>query len=173
MGNHLKIALISKDGIYLQPTLYFPITHGHVPTLKCESGGVSAQVENWSKTEIGVTAQKVIPDQNKIVLNNGKTFSYKALVLATGFDHKLDGIKGLAKYDSAPESEGVFVHMLDHKKRFMQNYWHGWMHRAGDLICYSPKFPYKGEGTDFYALYYESLMRMDKLLGTASSGARV
>jgi hypothetical protein len=27
------------------------------------------------------------------------------------------------------------------------------------MICYSPKFPYKGEGTDFYALYYEHFMR--------------
>lgn len=33
--------------------------------------------------------------------------------------------------------------------------------------------PYKGEGTDFYSLYYESVMRQDKLIGGAAAGARV
>ena len=38
---------------------------------------------------------------------------------------------------------------------------------------YSPKFPYKGEGSDFYALYYEHMMRQDKILGLASENARI
>ena len=38
---------------------------------------------------------------------------------------------------------------------------------------YSPKFPYKGEGCDFYALYYEHMMRQDKLMGLASENARI
>ena len=38
---------------------------------------------------------------------------------------------------------------------------------------YSPKFPYKGEGSDFYALYYEHMMRQDKLLQLASENARI
>ena len=49
--------------------------------------------------------------------------------------------------------------MLDNKERADRNYYHGWNNANGNLICYSPKFPYKGEGTDFYALYYESFMR--------------
>lgn len=144
-----------------------------MPILKCETAGISAQIENWSSTQIGVTATKVHPDQNKIDLSNGKTFSYKALVLATGFEHNLDGIKGLSDYSYCKDSEGVFLHWLDNKKRFDQNYWNGWMHTGGDLICYSPNFPYKGEGTDFYALYYESYLRMDKLQQAASNGARI
>jgi hypothetical protein len=172
-GHHLKIALITQHGIYMQPTLYFPITHGHVPSLKMETGGVSAQVDNWSKTEVGVTATKVLADKNQIVLNNGKTFNYKALVLATGFDHKVDYIKGLKAFEDCHESENVFIHALDHKKRVNQNYYHGWRHKAGDFICYSPKFPYKGEGTDFYALYYEAILRNDKMHMASSAGARI
>ena len=38
---------------------------------------------------------------------------------------------------------------------------------------YSPKFPYKGEGSDFYALYYEHMMRQDKLLQLASENAKI
>ena len=49
--------------------------------------------------------------------------------------------------------------MLDTKERTDRNYYHGWNNSSGNLICYAPKFPYKGEGTDFYALYYESFMR--------------
>lgn len=169
----MKIALISKDNIYLNPALYFPIAGGHMKPLKAESGVVSAQVENWSRIECGVKATKVLPQNNQIQLTNGKTFTYKALVLATGFDHRIDDIKGLRYYDTAKESEAVFIHTLDTKNRFFQNFWHGWMHRAGDLICYSPKTPYKGEGTDFYALYYESVMRQDKLQEVTSKGARV
>ena len=41
------------------------------------------------------------------------------------------------------------------------------------MICYSPAGPYKGEGTDFYALYYESFMRQDKLHGISTANARV
>jgi len=44
---------------------------------------------------------------------------------------------------------------------------------GGDYINYSPAAPYKGEGTDFYSLYYESLMRQDKLLGTAAAGTKI
>jgi len=40
-----------------------------------------------------------------------------------------------------------------------RNYYHGWSHNHGDMLCYSPKAPYKGEGTDFYALIYEDFMR--------------
>lgn len=41
------------------------------------------------------------------------------------------------------------------------------------MLCYSPKFPYKGEGCDFYALYYEHFMRQDKLVGRAARNAQI
>ena len=63
--------------------------------------------------------------------------------------------------------------MLDTKETSDKNYYHGWNHTNGDMICYSPAGPYKGEGNDFYALYYESFMRQDKLHGRSSNGARI
>jgi hypothetical protein len=54
-----------------------------------------------------------------------------------------------------------------------RNYYHGWSHTNGDMICYSPKQPYKGEGSDFYALYYEHFLRQDKLQGRAAKNARI
>ena len=71
------------------------------------------------------------------------------------------------------ESNNVFTHILDHKTTVSRNFLHGWNNTHGDLICYSPKFPYKGEGTDFYALYYEHFMRQDKLHGRATNNARI
>lgn len=41
------------------------------------------------------------------------------------------------------------------------------------MICYSPKGPYKGEGNDFYALYFESFMRQDRLQGRVSNNAKI
>jgi len=108
-----------------------------------------------------------MPQQNKIKLSNGKEYTYKALVLAPGFNHTMEPIEGLREMSQTHESENVFVHMLDGKERVERNYWHGWNHVTGDMICYSPKGPYKGEGNDFYALYYESFNRMDKLYGRA------
>jgi len=55
-----------------------------------------------------------------------------------------------------------FVHMLDSNITADRNVYHGWNHRTGDMLCYSPKAPYKGEGTDFWALYYESFLRQDQ-----------
>lgn len=63
--------------------------------------------------------------------------------------------------------------MLDTKETSDRNYYHGWNHTNGDMICYAPQGPYKGEGTDFYALYYESFMRQDKLHGRSSANAKI
>ena len=95
------------------------------------------------------------------------------MVLATGFDDRNDLIEGLPELEKTHESDNVFVHMLDTKERADRNYYHGWNNANGNLICYSPKFPYKGEGTDFYALYYESFMRQDKILGRSGADAKI
>ena len=65
------------------------------------------------------------------------------------------------------------MHTIDTKERVDLNYYHGWNHTNGDMICYSPKFPYKGEGSDFYALYYEHFLRQDILQGRAAKNARI
>lgn len=100
-----------------------------------------------------------MPNENKLVLSNGKEYTYKALVLAPGLDHSDRHIDGLHDLRNTHESENVFVHVLDNKATSDRNYYHGWSHVMGDMICYSPKGPYKGEGTDFWCLYYESFMR--------------
>jgi len=137
------------------------------------SGSINAQVENWSKIEAGVTVTKVDPNANTIDLSNGKQFNYKALVFAPGFDHQSEYIKGLPDLEAEPDSENTFVHMVDDQKRTHRNFWNGWNNFMGDLLCYSPAYPYKGEGTDFYACYYEHFLRRDKLQGRAHPGARV
>ena len=41
------------------------------------------------------------------------------------------------------------------------------------MICYSPASPHKGEGTDFWALYYESFLRQNQQIGRSSPGTRI
>ena len=134
---------------------------------------MSGQVDGWSRTDVNVRVTKYIPGENKVILSNGREYTDKALVLAPGFDHAAEHIEGLPEMRAGPEEDNVFVHMLDNKETSDRNYYHGWNHTNGDMICYSPAGPYKGEGNDFYALYYESFMRQDKLQGRSSAGARI
>jgi len=172
-GKQLKMAVVSPQSKYVQPQLYFAVCHSHIEKLKLDSGSVNAQVENWSKTELGVNVTKINPMQNNLELSNGKTFNYKALVFAPGLDHSMDHIKGLSELEAEPDSENTFCHMTDTVERASRNFFSGWNNFMGDLMCYSPAFPYKGEGSDFYALYYEHFLRVDKLQGRATPGSRV
>lgn len=167
------MAVVSPNNKYVQPQLYFPVAHSHVEKLKLDSGSVNAQIDNWSKTEIGVNVTKVNPAANTVELSNNKTFNYKALVFAPGMDHSMDHIKGLNELADEPDYENTFVHMTDDVERAHRNFFNGWNNFMGDLLCYSPAFPYKGEGSDFYALYYEHFLRHDKLQGRATPGSRV
>lgn len=98
-----KIALISGQSKFVLPDAYFGCTHGHIPPLKLESGSVSGQVEAWSRTDVGIRVTKYLPNENKLVLNNGKEYTYKALVLAPGFDHSAAHIEGLPQMRKSPE----------------------------------------------------------------------
>lgn len=168
-----KMALVSPQSKFVMPQAYFGVCHGHIPDLKLESGNVSSQVQPWSRTDVGARITKFLPNENKVVLSNGREHTYKALVLATGLDANTDYIEGLDVMQDTPEEEGVFVHTVDTNVRVSRNYYHGWDHANGDLICYSPKGPYKGEGNDFYALYYESFNRQDKQHGRAAANSRI
>jgi len=168
-----KMGVITQTGKFVMPTAYFGVAHGHITPLKLESGTVSSQVEGWSKADVGLSVTKYLPKENKLVLSNGKEYTYKALVLAPGLQHKVDSIEGLPQLEKTHEMENVFLHMLDNKERVDRNYYHGWNHNNGDMICYSPKFPYKGEGSDFYAPYYESFLRQDKMHGRSAANARI
>lgn len=70
------------------------------------------------------------------------------------------------------ESENVFVHELE-KQTVDRNYYHGWNHRAGNMLNYSPAGPYKGEGSDFYSLVYETFNRQDKQHGLSHDNAKI
>ena len=75
-----------------------------------ETGTLSAMVETWSKIETGTKVTKLEPKENRVTLANGKVWTYKALVLGTGFDHSAEFIPGLAEFDRGHESNNVFVH---------------------------------------------------------------
>ena len=108
------------------------------------------------------------------MLSNGQEYTYKSLVLGTGFDHKSENMKGLAEFEAEDKGENrVWGHVIDNKERVDRNCYHGWNHPAGDMLCYAPQFPYKGEGTDFYALYYEHYLRRDILQGRASRNSKI
>jgi len=158
-GVDYKMALVVGQGKSIMPTSYFGVCHGHIDGQKLESSAVSSQVDPWSRIDVGAKVVQYKPNESKVVLSNGKEYSYKALVIAPGLDHRDDMIDGLQDLQELPEEENCFVHIFDSKYRCSKNYYHGWNHRNGDMLCYSPKAPYKGEGTDFWALYYESFLR--------------
>jgi hypothetical protein len=129
-----------------------------------ESSTVSGQVKPSARMDVGISVKSFHPESNKVVLSNGKEYTYKCLIVNTGFDHSAKHIDGLKDFESEiAEKNQVYVHEIDEKPRLLRNYYHGWFHHNGDMIVYAPKAPYKGEGTDFYAFYYEHINRFDKL----------
>lgn len=167
-----KMAVVSPEGKYIIPQAYLPCSHGFVPPLKLMTGSVSGQVQNWSRVDVGARVQTFMPNENKLVLSNGREYTYKALVLAPGFDHQSANIEGLPEMEQTHEMENVFVHVLDKKERVDRNFNHGWSHQHGDMIYYMPKTPCKGEA-NFWPLFYEHWLRQDKMLGRASENARI
>lgn len=115
------------------------------------------------------------PGSNSLKLSTGKEYTYKSLVLAPGLSHESDYIEGLGDFETGPETNNTWVHKINNMddSNTIRNFYNGYQNLGGDTIMYSPKFPYKGEGCDFYALYYEHMMRQDKLMGLASENARI
>ena len=81
------MALVCQSNVFIQPQAYFGVAHSHMPELKLESGTVSSQIDTWSKIEAHQSVTKIDAEHNQIHLSNDKKFTYKALVLAPGFDH--------------------------------------------------------------------------------------
>ena len=89
------MALVAGEGKQVMGTSYLGVSHGHIDGQKLESSTVSSQVEPWSRTDVGARVTQYKPNENKVVLSNGREYSYKALVLAPGFHHSDAGIEGL------------------------------------------------------------------------------
>jgi NADH dehydrogenase FAD-containing subunit len=93
------MAIVADRSRFVLPQVYFGASHGHIPELKLESGTVSAQIEQWSRTDTGARITEFLPEQNKVKLSNGREYTYKALVVATGFEHKSEFIEGLSEFE--------------------------------------------------------------------------
>lgn len=171
--NHLKMAIITDKSKFIVPELYFFCSHEAIKPLKLETGSVASQVDGSSRVDSNVRATKIDPENNKIKLSNGKEYTYKALVYAPGFDHSIDHIKGLRDFEKEGEKSNVFCHLADSVVRMDRNYYHGFNQFGGDYIVYDPANPFKGEGSNFYALYYEYMLKNDILHGRASKNAKV
>ncbi len=48
---------------------------------------------------MGVKVAQYVPESDKVILSNGREYTYKALVLAPGFNHSIDNIEGLEEMD--------------------------------------------------------------------------
>ena len=160
------MAVVSPEGKYIIPQSYLPVSHALVPELKLTGSSVNGQVEGWSRVDVGARVASFQPNENRLVLNNGREYTYKALVLAPGFDHSSANIEGLSEMEQTHEMENVFAHVLDNKERVNRNFNHGYNHPGGDMIYYMPKTPCKGEA-NFWPLIYESWNRQDRMVGRA------
>ena len=172
-GAGLKMAIITDQSKFVCPELYFLCSHSAIKSLKLESGSVASQVDASSRVDASIRATKIDPENSKIHLSNGKEYTYRSLVYAPGFDHKVDNLPGLREFEDQGEDSNVFSHIPDKIDRLDRNYYHGWQQYGGDTIVYDPAHPFKDEGASFYALYYEYILRQDKLHGRSANNARV
>lgn len=98
---HEQVALITDKGKYLNAELYHMVSFAAVKILAYETDSVSAQVDASSKIQI-TKATQIKPDENKIVLQNGKEYTYRSLVLQTGLNHDETSIEGLKELEDEP-----------------------------------------------------------------------
>ncbi len=107
-----KMALISKQDSFLVPEAYFGCTHNHLQDLKLVTPTVTSQVDKVSRVDVGETVTEFYPEENKLKLSNGREYTYKALILATGFKQSSDFIKGLDDFEGGRGENKVFTHSL-------------------------------------------------------------
>jgi hypothetical protein len=87
-----------------------PCCHSGLSSDQAESANIFGQIEKWSKIDAPARVDAYKPSENKVVLSNGKEYTYKALVLSPGFDHSDKHVEGLPEMRQTPESENVYVH---------------------------------------------------------------
>ena len=169
------MAVISPSTAFIQPQVYFGVIQGHISDLQLNSAALSGMLQPWSLIQGNTSVTELSPDKNSLTLSTGKELSYKSLVLAPGFAHESSHIEGLGDFEHGEETNNTWVHTFNNldAHNTERNFYNGYQSLSGDNIVYSPKFPYKGEGCDFYALYFEHMMRQDKLTGLAAENATI
>jgi hypothetical protein len=98
-----------------------------------------------AKTD-GVGIKKVLPEENKVILRNGREIKYNHIVIATGMHEDLDAIKGFD--DAWMHPEHPVYAPKDHPtwKSFLHKYpkYH-YNFNNGDAYFTIPPFPFRGE----------------------------
>ena len=140
------MGIVTSGNKFLNSQNYFLTSYGCIKTLKYETATAASMVGVTTKMDINTSVTRFYPEENKVDLNNGKTYTYKALVIATGLEHGCSGVEGLEELDRKSQNNGVNVHLLDTPTRIPNNHWHGYHHPRGNFIVYHPGFPYRGEG---------------------------
>lgn len=110
----------------------------------------------------GVGVEQILPNENKIVLKNKKTISYKGLVLANGLigDYtKVEGLEEALKDPNCPVYSNEEFSEAPNKYFEFNNCWN-----EGEGYYYIPKFPIQGEGENYtflmtidYLKFYQSI----------------
>jgi hypothetical protein len=176
-----KIALMTSKQKYLKAGTYFLTTIESQGELKSTTGSITSQVTKEARINSPCIVNKINALKNTIHLDTGAEYTYKCLVLSPGLDSSVHNIPALSDYDHVlTPTQNVNILAMDSVPRFNKNFYAGWNHNLGDLVCYSPKFPYKGEGRnikrlflvmrffflgcDFYALYFEYLLRQSQYI---------
>ena len=140
------MGIVTSGNKFLNSQNYFLTSYGCIKTLKYETATAASMVGVTTKMDINTSVTRFYPEENKLDLNNGKTYTYKAFVIATGLEHGYSGVEGLEELDLKSHNNGVNVHLLDSTTRIPNNHWHGYHHPRGNFIVYHPGFPYRGEG---------------------------
>lgn len=93
-----------------------------------------------------VGLQKILPEENTVVLRNGRKITYNHLVIAMGLQEDLEGIKGFE--DAWKHPDHPVFSCKDHPswRAFLHKYprWH-YNFFSGDAFFCIPPYPFRGE----------------------------
>ena len=94
---------------------------------------------------IGV--EKFIPDENAVILRNGRRIEYNFMVNAMGLKPNMESIKGF--HEAWEDSEHPVYSAKDHlswKSAVNKHMRMHYSHVNGDAIFVIPEYPFAGEG---------------------------
>ena len=126
-------------------------------------------IDNSSAGTDGYNVAEYLPEENAVILTNGRRIEYDQLVIATGMETDLSAVEGLS--DALLDSECPVYSSVDHPGwgsketkyfRSCGNFTHG------DAFFYIPPAPFKGEISNYRFLADQNSWDWNRTIGKVS-----
>lgn len=144
----------TSRGKFFNEHHYEYLIHGNMQAYKYLAMAFNSNYDVKQSAYFNSRVVDINPSQNTITDEKGQTYSYKALVLNTGLDQRVQHMPFVNQHvqDGELGHSRVFVHNpsdVDHQDRNRRIFG---MHKDNDFIVYLPRYPSRREAYDAWYL---------------------